>query len=507
MSTTVESPTRSGQSLALSMRGIVKTFGATTALAGVDLDIRTGEIHALLGQNGSGKSTLMKVAFGEVRPEQGEIEYFGRARRFSSPHDALEAGLAMVPQEFPSALDLTVTENVLLGRLPRRAGVVDWVAAHREARRVLDILGADLSLTTPLRRLAPHERQLVAIGHALACGSRLLILDEPTSSLSVEETGRLFEVMRRMRDQGIGLVFITQRLREVTQVADRITIIRDGHKIGELGPGDDQERIERLVTGSAFEATTVPPRVTSSSSVLTVRRLADGDRLRGIDLTVAPGEIVGISGLLDCGRTELLRTVFGASNRPWTGEIEIGGDKLARHTPATGIRSGVALVTADRRHEGLNLLGSIHDNLMMVRRRHLSLRLLRHRQERSLARRLARDLRIKAQSLSQPVGTLSGGNQQKVVLGKWLALEPRLLLLDEPTRGIDVAAKADFYRTVTRLAEQGVGVVIGSLDDAELLEVCHRVVVLRSGRVVADLDSRSASEDVLLMHAAGLEEE
>ncbi|MFW3171593.1 sugar ABC transporter ATP-binding protein [Geodermatophilus sp. CPCC 206100] len=499
-------PAQPREAPVLQLRGISKSFGATRALDGVDFEVRAGEVHALLGQNGSGKSTLMKVAYGEVPPDQGEVLLDGAAAAFRSPHDARSAGVAMVAQEIPAALELSVAENVLLGALPRRGPWVNWAEVHRRAADVLAQVGSHVDPRAELGRLAPHDRQTVAIARALAQGSRLLILDEPTSSLSVREVDRLFALLRQLASRGVAMVLITQRLQEIAAIADRVTVLRDGRKVAERDRATGLGGVEELVTGQALAALRSAGGWTGGRPLLAVRGLRDGHALDGVDLTVGAGEIVGVSGLVGCGRTELLRALFGAHDRPHSGEIAVDGRRVDKLTPRTAIRHGIAMVTADRRREGLLLDRSVHDNLMMVRRRQSSLRPLPFRAERSQVADLIRDLRIRTPTPLAAVGTLSGGNQQKVVLGKWLALRPSFLILDEPTRGVDVAAKADFYRVVTRLAAEGVGVLVSSVDDSELLEVCHRIVVLRRGRIVADVPASSTSEGALLLAASGMED-
>jgi ABC-type sugar transport system ATPase subunit len=489
----------------LTLRAIRKAFGRTIALDGVDFDIRPGEIHALLGQNGSGKSTLMKIAYGELQPDSGKLSLDGSPVQLRTPHDALQQGIAAVAQEVPTALDLTVAENVLLGALPTRRAVVDWPQVYRRAAEILAELGSTVDPRLPVRALSPHERQTVAIAHALARRSRVIILDEPTSSLSVAQADRLFEIMNLLKARGVGFVFITQRLKEISAVADRVTVLRDGRKVGERDRSQSlMVGLEELVTGRTYESVKHARVRPDAPALLEVEGLFDGGAVRGVDLTVDEGEIVGVAGLIGCGRSELFRALFGAA--PFTaGSIVFNGKPLQAHAPHNAIRERIALVTGDRRGEGLLLDQSVQENLMLVTRRSLSLRPLRAESERQIAERLVHELRIRVSSLSAPVRSLSGGNQQKVVLGKWLAANPRLLILDEPTRGVDVAAKADFYETVTSLASKGLGVLVGSLDTQELLDVCHRIVVMYRRAVVADLEASMTSEGELIRLASGME--
>lgn len=488
--------------IALQLRGMEKTYGATRALRGVDFDVRRGEVHALLGQNGSGKSTLMKIAYGEVQPDAGSIVMSGEATRFRLPQDALAAGIGAVAQEVPLVPALSVAENISLGRLRRRRLGLDRRDAENTARETLARLGSDVDVRRPVATLAPFERQLVAIARALSSNTEVLILDEPTSSLSVDHARDLFGVLDGLRRQGVAMVLITQKLKEVGEVADRVTILRDGEKVGEYTESLDRLPIDELV-GAVQPPDQVRTRLSSDRApVLEVTEL-QGPGMDGVSLQVNAGEIVGLAGLAGCGRPELLRALFGGPRSG--GRMTLDGIVYAPRSPGAAISRKVAFVTGDRRGEGLNLDQSVRENLMTVRRRRSGLRPLDHRRERTLAAEMVARLRIKTGSIDAPVRTLSGGNQQKVVLAKWLLSTPRLLLLDEPTRGVDVAAKQDFYRVIEELADSGLGVVIGSLDDRELLEVCDRILVLREGRVAADLDAATATEQDLIRHSSGLE--
>ncbi len=490
----------------LEMRGIVKRYGATIALAGVDFTARAGEVHALLGQNGSGKSTLMKIAYGEVRADAGEVRIGGESRRFRSPREAIAAGVAAVAQELPLASPLTVTENVLAGRLPTRRGRIRWAEAYESTASLLADLGSGINPRTLVRDLAPNDRQLIAIAHALSVGARILIFDEPTSSLSIAHVHRLFEVMRRLKEQGLAVVFITQRLAEIPLAGDTVTVLRDGHVVASERAADLSSReLATLVAGQTVHAHAPRPRV-EEAPLLAVAGLTVGSTLRDVTFGVRKGEIVGVSGLVGCGRSELFRTLFGVL-RPLVGTISVLGQRVDVRSPSHAVHLGIALVTGDRTNEGLAPHLSVQDNLLMVRRRRLSLRMINRRSERSLAIALVSDLHVRAAALNAPITSLSGGNQQKVVLGKWLAEKPRLLLLDEPTRGVDIAAKAEFHAVVERLAaEEGVGVLIGSLDDQELIETCHRILVMHRGKIVAEVDAASATERQLLALASGVEE-
>lgn len=488
----------------LELRQIKKVFGPTVALGGVDFDVRPGEVHALLGQNGSGKSTLMKIAYGELQADAGDVLLNGAVQRLRNPRDARLHGVAAVAQDVPLALDVSVTENVLLGALPRRGPRVAWSEARAQTAAILESLGSDINPRSPVRSLPPHERQTVAIARALGLGMRLLIFDEPTSSLSTPQADRLFKVMSALKLRDIAMVFITQRLKEIGGVADRVTVLRDGVKVGEFTKGEVSSRtLAELVTGRALYMVKASPARRQLEPLLKVTNLTHETMFQGVNLQVAPGEIVGVSGLMGCGRTELFRSLFGASH-PAGGQIQLNGKTLTNSSPSRSIVAGMALVTGDRHGEGLVPTGTVQENLMMVRQRGFWFKKINVKAERELSARLVKDLGIRTSSLRAPVSSLSGGNQQKVVLAKWLALRPQLLILDEPTRGVDVAAKGDFYGVVIELAAQGVGVIVGSLDNQELLEVCHRILVMYRGQIVADLDAAAATEEELLGHASGL---
>jgi ABC-type sugar transport system ATPase subunit len=396
--------------IALQLRGMEKTYGATRALRGVDFDVRRGEVHALLGQNGSGKSTLMKIAYGEVQADAGEILVAGEPRRFKLPQDALAAGIGAVAQEVPLVPALSVAENISLGRLRRRGLSLDRRSIQDVARQTLARLGSDVDVRRPVASLAPFERQLVAIARALSTRTEVLILDEPTSSLSVEHARDLFGVLDGLRQQGVAMVLITQKLKEVGEVADRVTILRDGAKVGEYTESLDRLPIDELVGAVQPPDQVRTSVITDREPVLTVSDLrAPG--LDGITLHVNAGEIVGLAGLAGCGRPELLRTLFGGARTD--GTMTLDGSAYAPRSPGGAITRKVAFVTGDRRGEGLNLDQSVRENLMTVRRRRSGLRPINHSRERALAAEMVDRLRIKTGSTDAPVRTLSGGNQQR----------------------------------------------------------------------------------------------
>ena len=485
--------------------GVQKRFGGVHALRGAHLTVYPAEVHALVGENGSGKSTLLKILSGQLQPDAGAIAIAGEQTTFGGAADALRQGIATVTQETTLAPDLSVAENILLGRrMPRRGRLIDWSSTRRRAREALARLDLDLDPSTPVRRLRPDQQQLVEIARALSIDARVLILDEPTSSLTDDEVESLFRIVRRLREERVATIFVSHRLNEIFAIADRITVLRDGHTVGE-GPAAelDRPKLIHLMVGRALEGEQEhTPTTSQDGAVLRVRGLSVPGACAGVDLDVAPGEIVGVAGLVGAGRTELLEAIFGL--RPSTGEIEVDGKQARYRSPRDAIRAGVGLVPSDRKAQGLALDMSVRENLMMATTAGLA-RLRRPSGERELpvVETTVRDLAIRTHSHRSPVSTLSGGNQQKVVLGKWLVTNPRLLMLDDPTRGVDVGAKAEIYRLLRLAAERGIGVLASSSEIPELLTLCDRIVVMFRGRVVATLSREEASEAVIAHFAAG----
>jgi ABC-type sugar transport system ATPase subunit len=488
----------------LRAEGVHKRFGGVHALLGASLVAYPGEVHALVGENGSGKSTLLKILSGQLEADAGELAVAGRVGAFRNAAEAMRSGVATVSQEMTLAPDLSVAENIFLGhRMPRRAGMIDWGGTRRAATGALERLGLHLVPTVPVRRLRPDQAQMVEIARALSIDARVLVLDEPTSSLTDDEVEALMSAVRRLRDAGVAIVFVSHRLNEVFALADRITILRDGRTVGTGRAGEfDRTRLIGLMVGSALEDVVPAEQPPSDGdAVLRTRGLSLAGSFEGVDLEVSRGEIVGLAGLVGAGRTELLESLFGL-RRP-TGTVEIGGRAVAYRGPRDAIRDGVALVPADRKRQGLVLGRSVRENLLMAAGAAV-FRLRWPRMARELRAVVAtmERLRIRASSPQAAVATLSGGNQQKIVLGKWFETEPRLLMLDEPTRGVDVGAKAEIYRLLSDVRGRGVGVLVSSSEIPELLTLCDRIVVMFRGRVAASLRRDEATE-ALIAHFAG----
>ncbi|MFJ5560775.1 sugar ABC transporter ATP-binding protein [Streptomyces sp. NPDC093250] len=496
-----------------------KRFGTVRVLESVDFELRAGEVHALLGQNGAGKSTLIKILAGVHSKDSGKILFGGEEVHFRTPADAKAAGVAVVYQELSLVPTMSVAANLFLGREPRKAaGVVDWRVLHREASRVLAENGLDLDPRQKVADLPFAYRQLLEIAKAVSLDARVLVLDEPTSSLTKDEEHILFTAMEGLRAKGVGIVYISHRMAEVLSVCDRVTVLRDGHDVGTyvtkeadvqtlvagiVGP-DRTEALDGVSTtgradapsggapaegapGSATRSTPAPSTRPTGRPVLELRDVRTA-RLNGASLAVRPGEILGLAGMVGSGRTEMLAAVFGL-DRVTSGEVLLDGRPVSFRSPAQAIRAGIALVPEDRHLEGLVLGHSVERNINLTRLRAQSLRpgLVQRKESRRMAERLIERLGVKTDGPDTPVGRLSGGNQQKVVLGKWVEPLPRVLLLDEPTAGVDVGAKEEVYRLVRSLAAEGTAVVVASSELPELLSMCDHLAVVADRRVVRTL--------------------
>ncbi|HUZ63378.1 MAG TPA: sugar ABC transporter ATP-binding protein [Acetobacteraceae bacterium] len=481
----------------LRMRGIEKRFGGVHALRGVDFDLRAGEVHALLGENGAGKSTLMGILSGAVAPDRGEVAIDGMAVRFASPREAQAAGIAMIPQELDLIPGLDIAANLFLGHETLTAlGMLDSRSMLRAARERLRAAGVALDAARPVAELRIGERQLVAIAKALSAAARILVMDEPTAALSAAEAAHLFGVVRELSGRGVGVIYISHRLEEVAHVADRVTVLRDGAVVGETRADAPQAELVRLLVGRRFEDL-FPPRAHAVGDELLrldharfiPRATRAGWRApRDVSLSVRAGEIVGLAGLMGAGRTELLSALYGAGPRGrWAGQVFISGRPAQLGSIGAARRAGLAFVTDDRRGSGLVLGQSVGWNVVMSTLRRLTpFGLVSRPAEAAAVDRAIGAFDIRPRRADVAVRTLSGGNQQKVVFAKELLTEPRLLLLDEPTRGVDVGAKSEIYHRLRALAGQGLGVLVASSELPELIGLCDRIVVLRGGASVAE---------------------
>lgn len=497
---------------ALSMQRIVKSFPGVLALRGVDFAVRGGEIHALLGANGAGKSTLMKILSGAYTADEGTIAIGGAPLTIRSPRDAMDQGIACVYQEVDTALvpELTVTENVMLDRLVRGKAALRWGAMHREAERILSGIGA---AGIPVRKKADElsiaQKQLVLIARAVAQNAKFVIFDEPTAPLSLEEADRLFAVMRRLKAEGVGCIFISHRLNEVFELCDRITIMRDGQRVQTTAAADTSiSAVIEAMLGKPFEEEFPKARVTIGEPLLEVRGLSRGTKVRGAGFTVRAGEIVAVAGLVGAGKTELSRLLAGADS-PDGGDIALRGRRLQLREPRDAVREGIVLVPEERRKQGVLVEETVRSNLSLPILHALSspLGFIKAMAERRHAERTVAELGIVPPNVNQAVKHLSGGNQQKVAVGKWLPTDADIYLFDEPTKGVDVGAKSDIFRLIGELAGQGKGIVYFSCEIAEVLGIADRILVMSYGRIVKELTREEATQDRILYYASAGEAE
>jgi ABC-type sugar transport system ATPase subunit len=460
-------------------------------LDAVDFELKSGEVHILIGENGAGKSTLMKVLGGIIPADDGEILLEGQARRFANPREARRAGIAFIHQELNLCPNLDVAHNIYLGREPTRYGLRDRAAMVERSESLLRSLGYEIDPRVRVRQLSTAEQQVVEIAKALSYDSRILIMDEPTASLTKREIDVLFELIRRMRARGMGIIYISHRFEEFDQIGDRVSVLRDGCAVGTLAMSSfDPEAVIELMVGRRIEEMFPRTHQPGEEPVLEVRGLRLSERTAPIDLTVRRGEVVGLGGLVGSGRTELAKSIFGA--RPVAaGTVRYLGRDIRGRRPSRLIGEGMAYLSEDRKTEGLVLGMNIRENLTLpIVSRLATLGLISPRREHAEAHRIIQELNVVARSAEQSVATLSGGNQQRCVLGKWLATRPRLLMLDEPTRGIDVNAKAEIHRIIDAIARAGVAVLMISSELPELIGMSDRIYVMRDGGIAAEIARR-----------------
>lgn len=487
----------------LQMRGISKSFPGVKALRGVDVTLRRGEVLALLGENGAGKSTLMKVLGGAFSADAGSIEIEGRPVHFETPQESRAAGVAIIYQEFNLVPGLTAVENLFLGRERTRGGLIRQSEERREAAAIFERLGARIDLDVPCHRLTTAQMQLVEIAKALAFQARILVMDEPTAALTSHEVERLFQIIRELRRDGIGIVYISHRLDEIFTIADRLTVLRDGARVGEslVSNISRREMIEMMVGRALTEE--YPRRSVELGAVrLEVSGLCWGKRVRDVSFSVRRGEILALTGLIGSGRTESVRLIFGAE-RCESGEIRVDGQSRAIRHPRDAIAAGIGLLTEDRKLQGLVLGHSVRDNFGLPNLELWSRSgFVMQGREREAFDRFTESLRVKIYGPEQRAGTLSGGNQQKIVLAKWLARDCEILIFDEPTRGIDVGARFEIYQLMNQLAAQGKSIVMISSELPEVIGMADRILVMHEGRVTGEIaDARGATQEQIMQMA------
>jgi ABC-type sugar transport system ATPase subunit len=486
------------------LRGVDKRFGGVHALRAVDLEIERGTIHGLVGENGAGKSTLGKIVAGVHRPDDGELWVDGRHVSYSSPRDALRDGLTIITQEPTLVPHRSVLENVFLGLESSTAGVVERRTLRRRYDELVERAALRLPANAQAGSLRVADQQKVEILRAIARDARLVVMDEPTSALTTDESARLFEVVRRLREGGTTIIYVSHLLEEVLALVDTVTVLRDG-KVVRTGAAAEEspERLVSAMLGRSMELvfpekSDIPEE---APVVLSVRGLSRPPAVQDVSLHIREGEIVGLAGLIGSGRSEVARMIFGA-DRPTAGDILVGGRPARIRTPRAGVRAGIALLPEDRKTQGLLMLRSIVDNVTLPHLGEVSrLSMVAQRGERKAASALMARVDVRAKGPTAKVSTLSGGNQQKVLFAKWLFKPPRVCIADEPTRGVDVGAKRAIYDLIQSLAAEGKAVLLISSEHEEILGLAHRVLVMRGGRIVAELDRESMSEEAILRAA------
>lgn len=491
---------------AIELKGMVKSFGSNTVLHDVDFELRKSEVHALVGGNGAGKSTLMKILQGVHAPDSGEIEVSGERAEIRTPQDAKDNGIAMIFQEFSLIPTLTVAQNIFLNSEPHTGmGLLNDRESERRAREIFSEMGEDIDPGKVVADLSTGYWQLTEIAKALAREARVLIMDEPTSSLTKTETEALFELIRNLKDTGISIVYISHRMEEIFQVADRVTVLRNGeHVVTEETANLTMEQVIDHVVGQQMEqAFEWQERQVERdlTPLLEVKGLTSAGRFRNVQFSLYPGEILGIAGLMGSGRTEIARALFGIDQID-SGEIHIRGSRMKINNTRDAMNAGISLIPEDRRLQGLVVEHSIKDNLLLPLLRDLSHGgMVDDQQGEQTVKTFVERLRIQARSIFEPVSLLSGGNQQKVVIAKWLAADPDILIMDEPTAGVDIGSKTEILDTIRQLADSGKGILVISSELPELLAVSDRILILQDGNVKRDIDRQNISSEEALHHA------
>lgn len=488
----------------LKMEGIKKSFNRIEVLHGINLEVKKGEIVALLGENGAGKSTLMKILAGVHLPSSGKIFIDGEEVVIGSPKESQQLKISIIHQEFNLLKDLSVAENIFLGKqITSRLGIINWKAMHEETANLLKRVGlAHLPPDRLVSACSIAERQLIEIAKALSFESKVLIMDEPTATLNNEDTQKLLSLMEELRTEGLGIIFITHRLDEVMRVADRAVVMRDGQYIGQDEVKNlTKDQIVRMLVGRDL-TNMYPDRVPPQADVvLKVNELSASKRLHNISFTVKKGEILGVAGLLGSGKTELSKALFGLIKHSG-GEVRMLGEKV--DSPKSAIDAGIALVTDDRKDEGLVLDLSVAENILIPSYRRISqFGVLKKGTMKKIVDRWVSDLQIKTPSPESEVRQLSGGNQQKVVLGKWLQMDPKILILNEPTRGIDIGAKFEIYKIIHELSTKGISIILISSEMPELLGMSHRIIVMNEGKLSGEMDIQDATQEKIFEYATG----
>lgn len=490
----------------LEMQHIEKSFPGVKALVDANLNLEKGEVHAFLGENGAGKSTLMKILVGILKKDAGKIIYKGNEVNFNNSKEAEKAGISIIYQEFNLIPKLSVAENVFLGRQNVKMGFIDWKSMKEEASNILKDFGVNISPDTPVEQLGVALQQMVEITKALSTKADILIMDEPTAALTDKEIDQLFVTIEKLKSRGVSIIYISHRLEEIYRIGDRATIMRDGMYIDTVQIKDtDISQIIKLMVGR--EMNDIYPRVehTRADEVLRVENLNRGKKVKNVSFSAYKGEILGFAGLMGAGRTETMRAIFGADVAD-SGKIYIEGKQVNIKSPRDAINSGIGLLTEDRKNQGLILGMSIKENISLIDLKRITNKygLLDLKDERIQTEKLSDDLTVKTPSVEQLAKFLSGGNQQKVVLAKWMNRHSKVLIFDEPTRGIDVGAKAEIYKLMNKMVDQGISIIMISSDLMEILGMSDRIYVMHEGEISGELSIKEASQDVILKYATGM---
>lgn len=490
----------------LEMKNICKSFAGVKALDNVQLQVKPGEVHALMGENGAGKSTLMKILMGIYTKDSGEVVFDGKPYQVSNPKEAMDTGVAMIHQELNPILDMAVYENIFVGREIKKNGLVDKAAEIKESEKLLEECGLHVSPRELLRNLTVAQCQLIEIIKAISVNAKVIVMDEPTTSITDKEVDLLFGHIRRLKEKGVAIIYISHRMEEIFTICDRISVFRDGQYIGcdEIKNLDEPKLIKMMV---GREITDVFPKLEAEIGdvIFEIKNLVRDKKVKDVSIKVRRGEILGIGGLVGAGRSELVEGAFGV-HKIQSGEVYVKGKKVKVHGPSDIIKEGVALITEDRKVTGLNLTGTVNDNIAMVAiKKLLSNGLYSKSKARKASAEYIEKLKIKTPSGDQIVGNLSGGNQQKVVIAKWLLNDPDVIILDEPTRGIDVGAKRDIYLLIGSLVQQGKAVVMISSEIPELMGVCDRIVVMAEGKLSGELSRDQFSQENIMTLASDIE--
>lgn len=490
----------------LEMRNVTKRFPGVVALNDVQFDLRPGEVHCLVGENGAGKSTLMKILAGAQPMDSGMIRLSGESVTITSPHHAQQLGISMIYQEFNLSPYLSVAENIFLGREPRigKSPFINWSQMYRDAREILGRIRVDLDVRKPVNELSVAQQQMVEIAKAISFNSKIIVMDEPSATLTDHELEALFDLIRTLRKDGIGLIYISHRLEEIFEIGDRLTVMRDGQYIGTSQVADlTREEIIRMMVGRELKDEFPKEVFQAGEERLRVEGLTRQGAFRDVSFSLRAGEIVGLTGLVGAGRTEVARAIFGA-DRLDGGHITLDGKPVLVKSPQDAIRQGIGLLTEDRKGQGLVLGMTVRENTTLANLSSLVKRLfVDRRRERSVASQYVKELQIKTPSIEQIVQNLSGGNQQKVVLAKWLFTQSRILIFDEPTRGIDVGAKVEIYKLMNELARKGACILMISSELPEVLGMCDRILVMHEGRLAGELARKDATQERIMHLATG----